>query len=229
VVQHIPGERNKMTDYSSRSYTPSLHLHEDSHLFASFTSVFPLPHNLSRKHALSPRGVTSLIFSTLGGRLQPLESLMSPLVSNNGTTGSIMPIVSTLTLFSSPVQSNPLQHNTSVMPSKPSVLGCRKETTVKEHKSATNQLIKLGAPLDRPAHCLDTQTQRKRSDPTSAPPPSNINRNLHHSRPSAKTPSIGPSQHHYVPPAETPASTSRCGRDGGIEPVHNCLLLSLAR
>jgi hypothetical protein len=41
AAHHIQGEKNKMADFASRSYTPSLHLQEDSHFFAHFSHVFP--------------------------------------------------------------------------------------------------------------------------------------------------------------------------------------------
>jgi hypothetical protein len=65
ATHHIPGDQNKKTYYLSWSYTPSLRLHDDSNVFASFTSLFTLAQNLLWKHVLPPSGITSLIFSTL--------------------------------------------------------------------------------------------------------------------------------------------------------------------
>jgi hypothetical protein len=47
AAQHIPGEKNKMADFASRSYTPSLHLQEDSYFFARLSHLFSLPQNFS--------------------------------------------------------------------------------------------------------------------------------------------------------------------------------------
>jgi hypothetical protein len=73
-----------MADFASRSYTPSLHLHEDSHFCARFSHLFPLPRDLSWTLALPPKEITSLILSTLRGKLQPLELWTTQLVRNIG-------------------------------------------------------------------------------------------------------------------------------------------------
>jgi hypothetical protein len=96
AAQHIPGEKNKMADFASRSYTPSLHLHGDSHFFARFSHLSPLPQNLYWTIALPPKEITSLIFSTLGGKLQPLELWTTQLVRNIGDIGNNMQDASTL-------------------------------------------------------------------------------------------------------------------------------------
>jgi hypothetical protein len=157
AAHHIPGEKNKMADFASRSYTPSLHLHGDSHFFDRFSHLSPLPHNLSWTLALPPKEITYLIFSTLRGKLQPLELWTTQLVRNIGDIGNSMQDAST----SIPTCSQQ-SHSTISMPSKPSVLGCGNETTFKERKLAISQLIKLDAPLARPANWLDSQTRRKR-------------------------------------------------------------------
>jgi hypothetical protein len=146
AFQHIPGEKNKMADFASRSYTPSLHLHGDSHFFARFSHLFPLPQDRSWTLALPPKKITSLIFSTMRGKLQPLELCTTQLIRNIGDIGNNMQDAST----SIPTCSQQ-PHSTISMPSKPSVLGCGKETTVKERKLTISQLIKLGAPSARPA------------------------------------------------------------------------------
>jgi hypothetical protein len=43
LMDHTPGMDNNMLDYSSRSFTPAINLHDDSQLFAKFESLFPLP------------------------------------------------------------------------------------------------------------------------------------------------------------------------------------------
>jgi hypothetical protein len=125
AAHHIPGEKNKMVDFASRSYTPSLHLHGDSHFFDRFSSLFPLPQDLSWTLALPPKEITSLIFSALRGKLQPLELWTTQLVRNIGDIGNSMQDAST----SIPTCSQQ-PHSTRSMPSNLSVLGCGNETTV---------------------------------------------------------------------------------------------------
>jgi hypothetical protein len=162
AAHHIPVEKNKMADFASRSYTPSLHLHGDSHFFASFSHLSPLSWTL----ALPSKDITSLIFSTLRGKLQPLEVWVTQLVRNIGDIGENMQDAST----SIPTCSQQ-SHSTKSIPSKPSVLGCGKDTTVEERKLAISQLIKLGAPSARPANWLDSQTQLKSQDQKKDCPP----------------------------------------------------------
>jgi hypothetical protein len=150
-----------MAYFASRSYTPSLHLHEDSHFFAHFSHLFPLPQDLSWTLALPPKEITSLIFSTLRGKLQPLELWTTQFVRNSGGIGKNMQDASTSI---STCSQQP--HIKRLMPSKPLVLGCGKETTAKERKLAISQLIKLGVPSARPANWLDSQTRRKRQAQT---------------------------------------------------------------
>jgi hypothetical protein len=155
-----------MADFASRSYTPSMHLHEDSYFFAPFSHLSPLPQDLSWTRALPSKEITSLIFSTLRGKLQPLELWTTQLIRNMEGIGNNMQYTST----SIPTCSQH-PHGTRSMPSKPSVLRCGKETTVEERKLEISQLIKLGAPSAGPANWLNSQTRQKRQAQTKDFPP----------------------------------------------------------
>jgi hypothetical protein len=61
LVDRFPGTENKMSDFSSRSFTPALDLHDDSQFLAKFESLFPLPRGRAWQLVRPPKDITSLI------------------------------------------------------------------------------------------------------------------------------------------------------------------------
>jgi hypothetical protein len=156
LADHIPGTENNMSNFSSRSFTPALNLHDDSQLFAKFESLFPLPQGRSWQLVRPPKEITSLLCSIPRGRLHPLEACMIPLVSNTGVTGVITPKGSASIRTSKTRQPNTISMHYSL-----SVQGSGVATTVDERKSTASRLIKRGLPVTSPGNWQDSVIRRR--------------------------------------------------------------------